>query len=124
MAEYGAIPCELDGIPIPALSDVQVSASRVVNQNATTDGVKQTHGIPMFTASITFKTLLDRANFLRQLGAYSKIPTPRNVTYVLGVDRFTLTGVIASNTAVQSDQNGTATLTIQVSAEDHIDEGA
>lgn len=124
MAEYGAIPAELDGVPIPALSDVQVSMSRVVNQNITTDGARQTHGIPLFIGSITFKTLTDRASFLRQLGAYSRIPTPRNLTYTLGADRFTLTSVIASGTAVQSDQNGTASLTIQVSAEDHIDEGA
>ena len=124
MSEYASIPARVDGTPIPALSDVSVPMSRVVNQNATTDGVKQTHGVPKYQASITFKTLKNRAAFLRLVGAYDLDPPGFNFGYDMGGDSFTLEGCIVSAAQPQADQDGSASLQLTIMAEDLIDENA
>lgn len=124
MAEYTSIPCRVNGTPIPALSDVAPAMSRTVNQNATTDGPKQTHGQPKFQISITFKTLKDRGSFLRTVGAYDVEPPSFDLSYDMGGDTFTLEGCIVSAAQVQTDQDGSASLQITIMAEDMIDEGA
>ena len=124
MAEYGSIPAEVNGTAIPALSDVAPSMTRTVNANATTDGNKITFGLPKYSASITFKTLADRGGFLRTVGAYQRVPQPFRFTYSLGGERFTLNGCICAGVSAQSDQDGTASLTLQITAEELIDENA
>ena len=124
MAEYASIPAEVNGDPIPALSDVAPAMSRTVNQNMTTDGAKITYGGPKFQSTITFKTLKDRPAFLRKVGAYQRVPTPFNFTYALGGERFTLTNSICSGVNASSDQDGSASLQLTLMHEDIIDEGA
>lgn len=124
MSEYASIPGRVNGTPIPALSDVSVPMSRVVNQNATTDGVRQTHGVPKYQATITFKTLKNRAAFLRLVGAYDLDPVPFNFGYDMGSDPFTLEGCIVSTAQLQGDQDGSVSLQLTLMAEDLIDEGA
>ncbi len=124
MAEYTSIPCRVNGTAVPALSDVSFSMSRTVNQNATTDGIKQTHGQPKYQFSLTFKTLRDRASFLRLVGAYSLQPVAFNMSYDMGVDTFTLEGCICSGVQAQTDQDGSASLQLTIMAEEMIDEGA
>lgn len=124
MSEYASIPARVDGTPIPALSDVAPAMARTVNQNATTDGVKQTHGIPKFQFSLTFKTLKDRGAFLRRVGAFDLDPPPFNLGFDVGGDSFTLEGCIVSTAQLQSDQDGSASLQLTIMAESVIDENA
>ena len=124
MSEYTSIPARVNGDPIPTLSDVAPAMNRNVNQNATTDGIKNTHGLPKFQVSLTFKTLKDRASFLRTVGAYQLNPAPFNLGYDLGSDVFTLTGCVVSAVQAQSDQDGSASLQLTIMAEALIDEGA
>ncbi len=123
MAEYTSIPCKLNGTPIPDLSDVSVQMARTVNQNATTNGVKQTHGQPKWQAQLTFKSLYDRAAFVAATGAYQLVPMSFNLQYQLGVDGFTLERGIVSGLTAQTDQDGSASLQLTVMAEDHVYEG-
>ena len=124
MAEYTSIPARVNGTAIPALSDVAPAMSRTVNQNATTDGVKNTHGVPKYQISLTFKTLRDRGSFLRIVGAYSLQPVAFNLSYDMGGDTFTLTGCIVNSAQAQTDQDGSASLQLTIMAEEMIDEGA
>lgn len=124
MSEYASIPCRVNGDPIPAVSDVGPAMSRTVNQNATTNGIKQTHGQPKFQSTITFKTFKDRGAFLRVVGAYELQPTPFNFAYDLGDDTFTCTGSIVSAVQAQTDQDGSASLQLTIMHEALIDEGA
>lgn len=124
MSEYASIPCRVNGDAIPAVSDVGPAMSRTVNQNATTEGIKQTHGLPKFQSTITFKTLRDRAAFLRKTEAYALQPTGFNFAYDLGEDSFTCTGSIVSAVQAQTDQDGSASLQLTIMHEELIDENA
>ena len=120
--EYASIPCKLNGSPIPDLADVSVTQARVVNQNATTSGVRITHGVPKYQAQLTFKEFRDKANFLRSVNAGALEPPPFNLQYSLSGAPFTLERCIVSGYTAQSDQDGSASLQITIMAEDHIDE--
>lgn len=111
MAEYGAIPCRLNGLEIPDVSDVGITESRNVIQNATSGGVKITYGVSKWQATITFKTMADRLAFMRLVGVGQKNPTPHNFGYTLGGQAsFSLLNGVPSGTQKQTDQDGTATL--------------
>ena len=122
MAEYASIPAKLNGSPIPDLADVSVTMARTVNQNATTSGVRITHGVPKYQAQVSFKEFSQKASFLRAVGAGDLEPIPFNVQYTLGGAPFTLERCIVSGYTAQSDQDGSASLQITIMAEDHIDE--
>jgi len=124
MSEYASIPCRVDGADVPAVSDVGPAMSRTVNQNATTEGIKQTHGQCKFQSVITFKTLKGRASFLRRVEAYKNQPKGFNFSYDLGDDTFTCTGSIVSAVQAQTDQDGSASLQVTIMHEDLIDENA
>ena len=124
MAEYASLPAKLNGSPIADLADVNVTAARTVNQNATTDGVRTTYGIPKHQAQVTFKNFANKAAFLRAVGANDIEPPPFNLQYILGADPFTLERCVVSTYSAQSDQDGTANLQLTIMAEDHIDENA
>jgi len=124
MSEYTSIPCRVDGTDIPAVSDVGPAMSRTVTQNATTDGIKQTHGQCKFQSTITFKTLNGRGFFLRKVEAYKNQPKGFNFSYDLGGETFTCTGSIVSAVQAQTDQDGSASLQVTIMHEDLIDENA
>ena len=123
VAEYSAIPARLNGSPIPAVSDVSIQAQRTTNQVPTTDGIKITYGSPKFQASITFKTLNDRADFMRLIGAYDKKPAPHNFGYDLGGSSYSLLRGVPSAANLSSNQDGDASLQLTCMYEDIQDEG-
>ena len=121
---YASLPAKLNGTDIPDLADVSVTMARTVNQNATTSGVRITHGVPKHQATVAFKDLRNKAAFLRAVGANDIDPPPFNLQYILGGDPFTLERCTVSQATAQSDQDGSAGLQITIMAEDHIDENA
>lgn len=123
MAEYGAIPARLNGTEIPDVSDVAITETRNVIQNATTGGIRITYGLPKWTATITFKTLADRLAFSRVVGVGQKNPTPHNFGYTLGGQHsFSLLQGIPSGSQTQTDQDGTASMQLTLMYETWKDE--